>query len=312
MVAVIAAVPVACGGDDDADEAPATVPDGDSTVTSDAPTEPAPDEPDPTDTSGPVQVTVGGESYSFAFVSCTIGDGFYGPDFRRVTASVSETDYPGISIGYAPAVDDAPDDVEPNQVTFFPDETTIVQTADPSAIDATPTPDGITGTAELDSLGTISFRVACPEDATFFNLPDDESDGGAEPTDDTSTGSEATPVDGETGIVTLEGVDYELAGPTRNAVMIEGGDASGPFDFDICETVNPAFEGDFNISGTLGDGTDYRLSGTLGDLVDQDGFELGEFPDSELVPFDEISLDGVTLSGSATTSRGPVEFTFTC
>ena len=89
--------------------------------------------------------------------------------------------------------------------------------------------------------------------------------------------------------------------------------ASGDFDFEICETVNPAFAGDFNIAGTLGDGTPFRLSGNVDEGPEgDDGLFLGETFDEERAEGLEVSLDGRTLSGSATTSRGDIEFTFTC
>jgi hypothetical protein len=85
-------------------------------------------------------------------------------------------------------------------------------------------------------------------------------------------------------------------------------------DFAICETVNPAFEGDFNIITQLGDGTKFRLAGNLDDYRDNefDGAFLGEIPEEEQVADLQLELDQRTLSGHGTGASGAIEFTFTC
>lgn len=135
--------------------------------------------------------------------------------------------------------------------------------------------------------------------------------------DPAGSGDDGAPPDVDTGTVTIAGTSFELTGPSRTDVMLSSdfdADASaGEFDFEICETVNPAFAGEFNIAGTLGDDTSFAVRGTIDEPPDaDDGLVLGDLPDEERVTFDEIALDGRTISGSATTSRGAVEFSFTC
>ena len=84
-------------------------------------------------------------------------------------------------------------------------------------------------------------------------------------------------------------------------------------DFDICETVNPAFKGDFNIVTKLEDGTRLKLLGNIDDhSADHQGLILGDMPDEEKATDLQLSLEGRTLSGSAKTEAGPIEFRFEC
>lgn len=101
-----------------------------------------------------------------------------------------------------------------------------------------------------------------------------------------------------TGTITYAGETIELSGD----------------DFDICETVNPAFEGDFNIMTRLSDGTRFRLAGNLDEYRDDesDGAFLGMIPEEERVEDLRLELDRRTLSGHGTGSSGAIEFTFTC
>lgn len=90
--------------------------------------------------------------------------------------------------------------------------------------------------------------------------------------------------------------------------MLIAGDA-----FLICETVNPAFEGDFNIHTKLEDGTKFKLMGNVDDFsADHQGLILGSLPNEEKATGLTLKLEGRTLSGTATTKAGPIEFTFEC
>lgn len=107
---------------------------------------------------------------------------------------------------------------------------------------------------------------------------------------------EATAPDERSGTITIADTTQEIA---------DG-------DFLICETVNPAFEGDFNIITEL-DGRRFRLDGNVDEIDPElDGLFLGEIPDEERAEDLEVNLDGRTLSGSATVSEGAIEFSFTC
>jgi hypothetical protein len=107
----------------------------------------------------------------------------------------------------------------------------------------------------------------------------------------------ATPPAEDSGTVVYAGATSEL----------------GADDFGICETVNPAFKGDFNIVATLADGTKLKLMGNVDDhSADHQGLILGDLPDEEKARDLKVELDGRTLSGSARTEAGPIEFRFEC
>lgn len=188
--------------------------------------------------------------------------------------------------------------------------------------------DGDSTAAESSDIGVDDAAAeTADETSDDTDMADD-----TEPGDDTDTGDDTEPDaddaqdestgDGgapevDSGVVTVGGETSELTGPSRSEAMLDadlGLDPAGPdFDFEICETVNPAFAGDFNISGTLADGTPFRLSGNVDeDFDDIDGLFLGDTFEEERAEGTEVSIDDRTLSGSAATSRGDVEFTFTC
>lgn len=83
--------------------------------------------------------------------------------------------------------------------------------------------------------------------------------------------------------------------------------------FAICETVNPATKGDFNIVATLEDGTKLKLLGNIEDhSADHQGLILGDMPSEEKASELKLELEGRTLSGSAQTAAGPISFRFDC
>ena len=118
-------------------------------------------------------------------------------------------------------------------------------------------------------------------------------------TDDAGTGDGATtappPPAEDVGTVVWRGETFEID------------------EFFLCETVNPAFVGDFNIQFDLPDGTPFGLLGNIDDFsADHQGLILGSFPDEERATDLQLTLEGRVLSGSATTTEGPIEFTFAC
>jgi hypothetical protein len=267
-------------------------------------------------------VEVSGERYEFTrVIDCTFGDAFWGPDFRRFSFG-TDGDFPAIAVGYAPEKADDEGVEDPNGVAVYPSEdpwwySTDASDADDMALELTE--DGVRGSATLGVIGdggpegeqVATFELSCGDAAG----DDDEGSDGDDDADSGAGTSDAP--DTDSGTVTLEGETHELSGPSRSDAIAGsvGGDdaASRSFDFEICETVNPAFEGDYNVAGTLGDGTPFRLSGNVDeDPEDNEGLFLGETFDEERTEGLEVSLDDRTLSGSATTSRGDIEFSFTC
>ncbi len=270
-------------------------------------------------------IDVGGEVYEFTNVTgCTFGDPFWGPDFRRISLD-SDGDFPTLTIGYAPPKADDGGVENPNVVALFPSADPWWFTTEVAGVDdyeVTLTDDGVAGSATLGVVGQggpdgdqfAVFEVSCGEAVTRGEEATDGDSGGDDPSTEESDGSSDAPAV-DSGTVVVAGETYELTGPSRSDVLVDGdGDASaGDFDFEICETVNPAFEGDFNISGTLGDGTPFRLSGNVDDISDEfNGLFIGESVDEERADGLEVSLSDRTLSGTATTSRGDIEFSFTC
>ncbi|MEN8235672.1 MAG: hypothetical protein ABFR89_12210 [Actinomycetota bacterium] len=91
------------------------------------------------------------------------------------------------------------------------------------------------------------------------------------------------------------------------------GETNAITEFPLCETVNPAFEGDFNIQIVLPDGTDFSLMGNIDDYsADHQGLRLGELPNEEYATSLTLELNGRNLSGTGQTSLGPIEFSFDC
>lgn len=118
------------------------------------------------------------------------------------------------------------------------------------------------------------------------------------PPEDDDSGSQATtppPPAEDSGTVTWRGETHEIT------------------EFLLCETVNPAFEGDFNIQIILPDGTDFGLMGNIDDFsADHQGLRLGEIPNEEKATDLALELDVRNLSGTGQTSEGPIEFSFDC
>ncbi|MEO1058640.1 MAG: hypothetical protein AAFY28_17170 [Actinomycetota bacterium] len=192
--------------------------------------------------------------------------------------------------------------------------------------DDTSSTDSLDDTASTASTADV-VEATVPDGDDVASGDANSGDAGGDAGGDDITGGDGTAATGssdggtaeapgiDTGTVILSGDTFELTGPSRSDVLIDPslGDTSDDFDFEICETVNPAFEGDFNIAGTLGDGTPFRLSGNVDRAFDDfDGFFIGDTFDEEGAENTVVALDGRTLSGTATTSRGDIEFTFSC
>lgn len=149
------------------------------------------------------------------------------------------------------------------------------------------------GDDDSDDLGTTATTeptAAATEDGEMT----------AEPTTENNGAGEATPPAADSGTVTLAGTTYELS---------EG-------DFQICETVNPAFANDFNVIVDLpGEDLGLRVNG---DLEDMDPELHGVFLRDTNTFIDEqatnavVTRDGRVLSGSGTLEAGEVEFSFSC
>jgi len=266
-------------------------------------------------------VEINGQVYPFNTTSeCTFSDDYWGLDFRRISLT-TDGGYPGISASYAPPVADAADLEDPNVLAVFPPEESWWYTTEAATVNdyqVTLTDNGLTGSATLGVAGEggpdgehqATFTLSC--DNTAYDAQEDsiDSDDG-----DPASGSGAPATD-DIGSVTWAGQTTDLVGPTRSDYIVTNpdGDASSiDFDFEICETVNPGIEGDFNIGATLNDGTEFRLSGNIhDDFADHEGLFLGELPDEERAEDLDVQLDNRTLFGSATTSQGAIEFSFTC
>jgi hypothetical protein len=322
VVTVVVVLLAGCGGSeaDTGDDGP--VPTPETTGAASATTVDT-EEGNPASTEGDAAawIDVGGERYEFpSVIDCTFGDAFWGPDFRRFSFDTNG-DFPALSVGYAPEKADDEGVEDPNVVAVYPSGDPWWYTTDASGaadMELELTADGARGSATLGVAGeggpggevAATFELSCGDAA-------DGSAGGAEGGSGDDGGDPGTPAapQADSGTVILGGETHELSGPSRSDAVAAGDDgaASSGFDFEICETVNPAFEGEFNVAGTLGDGTPFRLSGTVGEEPGDDGgLFLGETFDEERAEGLEVSLDGRTLSGSATTSRGDIEFTFTC
>lgn len=329
-ITTVVALAGACGGSDDdataADEPSAPADEGgfgggSDDTTGEDPTGGDDDVADPVSspsTDAASYVDIDGEIYEFTTViDCIVGDAFWGPDFRRISLD-TDGGYPGISVGYAPPKADNEGVEDPNGVAVFPSVDPWWFTTDAATapdLDITLTADGVIGSATMGVQGqggpdgevTATFELSCSAPAGS----DDDSSGSD---DEPGVDDPGTAPDLDVGTVTFDGETHELAGPTRSDAMLDDDlDPSGDFDLEICETVNPAFEGEFNIAGTLGDGTSFRLSGNVNEPFDDlDGLFLGEVPDEERAEIGDVALTGRTLSGTASTSRGDLEFSFTC
>ncbi|MEM8620140.1 MAG: hypothetical protein AAGF73_10485 [Actinomycetota bacterium] len=184
--------------------------------------------------------------------------------------------------------------------------------------DGEPTDSVVASTATTEEIGSGAVtddggdgdEMTADEPTEAAETDEGATDGG-DSGGDSSTDAPAI----DTGTVVIAGETFELTGPSQSDVMIDPdlGDPSDDFDFGICETVNPAFAGSFNIVGTLADGTPFRLSGTVDEEFDEfDGLFIGDTFEEERATDTVVALDGRTLSGTASVSRGAVEFTFTC
>lgn len=294
LCAALVILASACGGGEDSaavDEQDAgSEPEADGSVPDDA----------------PGWITVDGETYSFTDVTrCDIGSDFWGADFRSFTATSSGGEYPGIHVGYAPPKADDEGVEDPNEVAFFPSSDPLyyaTSAVGASDYEVTLLPDGAQGTATLAEVGgsgeevEVEFAFTCAGSGGDASEPDpaeEESDEGATGGDDSASG-------GRTGYVVYDG--------TRSEFDSAEGDLDPQSGTGLCEVVDVTGQyGDdyFRISTNLDDGTPFLLEW-------DDGLILGEtFAEVEVSDL-AVAKDGRTVSGSASTENGPIEFSFTC
>lgn len=292
------AVLVAACGDDDGD--------GDGGESGGSPTADAVESGDENaggDSDDPGQITVDGTTYTFTNVTrCDVGDSFWGPDFRAFTADTGG-DYPGIHVGYAPPMADDQGVEDPNDVAFFPSSDPLYYSTEADGLDdheVTVLDDGAEGSATLGAVGSesddtveIEFSFTCSDTGT--DIPVDED----APTTTSSASEEPAPSD-QTGTVVFAGATTELNSAD--------GDLDPMAGTGLCEVVDVTGEyGDdyFRIVTDLDDGTPFRLEW-------DDGLVIGDVFEEEQAEDLDVTKDGRTVSGSATTTDGPIEFSFHC
>lgn len=252
------------------------------------------------------RVEIDGTVYELTNVfSCDIGHRDEGTDFRSFHGSSAGGGgaFPVFQVFHG---------AESQWISFEPDADSYFG-ADFGGFAATVTEDGLVGSATLIGEGEadpgevdIEFEVSCPSVIPVDEVDDVTGD------EDASDGADDSDEREITGTVIVAGVTHQLSGPARPFGDYEDTDHH---DFEICETVNPAFVGDFNVGGTLNDGTRFHLIGNVDDDFEDNGFTgffYGDTWEEERAENFEVSLDGRTLSGTGTFSVGVVEFSFTC
>lgn len=234
-------------------------------------------------------VAADGEPLDLVTDICAIG-GPYGTEDDRQFSAMGASGFPKFAIElFMPDMYSA---------TFSnADGTSNYRTNDLADFDVAITAAGATGSVELaDTSGatdnvTITFEFTCAEaDASA----DDGSAGDDAAGDDVSDDSSGT----KTGYVDWAGARSDLEDADFDPMAGTG----------LCETedVTGLEEGDYyRISATLDDGTDFFLTS-------RDGLQLGETLSPIEVTSLSVTQDGRTVSGSAQTAEGPLEFSFTC
>ncbi|GIG54110.1 hypothetical protein [Demequina activiva] len=267
------------GGEDDAGPTASPSPSTPAPTATDA--QPAPQAEQPAE-GAPVTLLVDGVAQDVTLDICSLESAYDSTDPRMMTAA-GATGFPAFEFTHYPPEIVAAEFTDAEGAASY-------RTNEPDSFDITITDTGATGTIVMGSLAgqnadiTVEFAFSCPADAA------DGGDGG-------EAGGDAPEVAKE-GYVEWAGARSDL-------------DAS---DFDpsagtgLCETQDvTGLEGDdyFRIATTLDDGTDFFLTS-------DDGLVLGD----SLAPIEttlaDLVKDGRTVTGSADTPTGPLNFSFTC
>lgn len=315
LCAVLALVLAACGGGDDGDDVGAdgsgvdqAASDGDSSATDDGGADGAAAGDGAatatSDTTTPVVVVVDGETFEMDNVfRCDVGEAVWGADFRALSAGTGEG-YPGVSVFYVPPEVDESDQTN---VAFFPTSDAGHYSTDNAGVgdlEIALRADGADGSATLGAVGDVpsddvhvEFSFTCAEGSTADDEPEIADE--PEPSDDTEASDDATPPENRTGTITWAGVTTEFDLAQGDLDPMEG---TG-----LCEVVDVIGNNDdyFRIVAYLDDGNEFYLQW-------DDGLAIGEIGFEEQAEDLDVTKDGRTVSGTASTSEGPIEFSFTC
>lgn len=231
--------------------------------------------------SGPVLLTVEGTDYALQAESCSSGGPYSGPDGRTLMA-VGEGGFPAFELAYNP-------EAETSSATLTDADGATNYRADSEGLTISPVPQGAVGVATMQNTSssgeiTVAFEYTCPDSEEPTDAPD-------------STPVEAT---AKTGFVEWQGTRTDYDSDDGDLNPLEGGG--------LCETED--------VTGTQGDDY-YRISVNLSDGTAFHATSSGEFVLGEtLQPIETtnvaVTKDGRTVSGSAETPDGPLEFSFTC
>ena len=191
--------------------------------------------------------------------------------------------FPSFSLDYMPGVSVSADYADADGIERY-------RSNDEGDFDVTVTDTGAEGSVTLRSQSgqaddvTIDFAFSCPEASTDAGTSEPEP--------------EPQPAADKTGFVEWAGARSDLAAEDFDPMAGTG----------LCETQD--------VTGTEGDDY-YRIvtkldDGTSFSLTSRDGLVLGE----TLSPIEtsglDVTKDGRTVSGSATTPDGALTFSFTC
>lgn len=231
-------------------------------------------------------VTVDGEPLDLVTDICAIG-GPYGTEDDRQFSAMGPNGFPKFEIElFMPDMYSA---------TYSNADGTInYRTNDLGDFNVTVTAAGANGSVQLADTSGATADVMVTFDFTCA-----EADASAE--GDDAGGSDDSPGDSDgtkTGYVDWAGTRSDLEDADFDPMAGTG----------LCETedVTGLEEGDYyRISTTLDDGTDFFLTS-------RDGLQLGETLSPIEVSSLSVTQDGRTVSGSAQTPDGVIEFSFTC
>lgn len=278
VATALALVLAACSGGDDSREATASV-DATSASTS------AAEDAQGVGERGPVWIVVAGQEHALETDLCYLGD-----DDSRELWAFGADGFPRFELSYL-----APDIVSLEYTA--PDGVARYRTNDVGAVAVTITDSGATGTATLDSLtgqedpAQIEFGFECLDQEPVQAEADDDA-----ATDDADPGADGEAT--KSGFVEWAGARSDLSDEDFDPQAGTG----------LCETqdVTGLEEGDYyRIVTTLDDGTDFSLTS-------RDGLQLGDTFDPIETTIADLTQDGRTVSGSADTPTGPLNFSFTC
>ncbi|WP_297081565.1 hypothetical protein [uncultured Demequina sp.] len=282
IATVLALALTACSGGNDQ---PAASPSDDATGAATAVAEDASGDVE----RGPIWIVVDGEEHALEADLCFLGD-----DGVRELWAYGSGGFPAFSVSSLP-----PDFVSVEYTG--PEGAASYRTNDASAVSLDVTDGGATGTAILASLSgqddpvTIEFGFECLEQDPVQADGDDASDDADADADaGTAAGGEST----KSGYVEWAGARSDLTDEDFDPFAGTG----------LCETEDvTGTEGDdyFRIVTTLDDGTDFSLTS-------RDGLVLGDTFDPIETSIADLTKSGGTVSGSADTPTGPLNFSFTC